>query len=64
MTSVTNGQKAFSNTPAAIATALRPPQTGLTLVRIAQDLRPGLGWQPGTHVQACDPSETYVTLTV
>ena len=64
MTSLTNGQRTFSNTPAAIASALCPPQTGLTLVRVAQDLRPGQCRWLGTRGQTVNPSETYVTLSV
>ena len=64
MTSLTNGQRTFSNTPAAIASALCPPQTGLTLVRVAQDLRPDLCRPLGTRGQTVDPSEPYVTLSV
>ena len=64
MTSLTNGQRTFSNTPAAIASALCPPQTGLTLVRVAQDLHPDLCRPLDTRGHTVGPSEPYVTLSV
>ena len=64
MLSYPDGRTAFFNTPAAIATALGPPRDGLTLVRIAHDLRPAFGWLPGALEQAYSPTERCVTRTV
>ena len=55
---------ALFDTPASIATALRMPRNGLTLLRIAQDLRPGLGWQPGTRVDERNSRTHYITLNI
>ena len=64
MLSHPDGKTAFFDTPAAIAMALEPPRVGLTLVRIAQDLRPAFGWLPGSLEQAYNPTERSVTRTV
>ena len=52
------------DTPASIAAALRTPSNGLTLLRIAQDLSPDLGWQPGTRVDERCARTHYITLNV
>ena len=64
MLSYPDGKTAFFDTPAAIAMALEPPRVGLTLVRVAQDLRPFSGRQPGALGQATSSAARSITRTV
>ena len=59
-----DGKTAFFNTPAAIAMALEPPRAGLRPVRVAQDLRPSNGQQPGALGQASSTAARNITRTV